>query len=309
MSRQSELGAFLQAQRARLRPRDVGLVPDTVRRRVPGMRREEVARLAGVSTDYYTRLEQGRRASASEPVLNAVARALRLDDTGRRHLIDLARPAPARPPTGTEKAQRVRWTIRQLIEFWKDQPVMLLGRRMDVLATNTLARALIFDFSTLPAAERNYIRWVLLHPHARELFRDWEAVAAGMVAVLRMEAGRFPDDQGISGLACELAVKSREFPGWWADQRVMVHTHGTERFRHQLAGDLELEWQKLLLPGDEDQKICVYFAVPGSPAAEKLALLASWNASATRRTDANASIPAPSIAKTMPSPRPSPEDR
>lgn len=306
---QSELGAFLQAQRARLLPRDVGLVPDAVRRRVPGLRREEVARLAGVSTDYYTRLEQGRKVSASESVLNAVARALRLDDTSRQHLLDLARPASARPASGTQKAQRVRWSTQQLIESWKDQPAMLIGRCRDVLATNALARALIFDFSTLPVAERNYIRWVLLHPHARELFRDWEVVAADMVAALRMEAGRYPNDQGISGLVGELAVKSKEFPGWWADQRVLAHTHGTKGFHHQLVGDLELEWQCLVLPGDEDQTIFVEFAAPGSPAAEKLALLASWNAPATRSPDMNAGVAAPSIAKTMARLRPSPEDR
>jgi hypothetical protein len=207
------------------------------------------------------------------------------------------------------KVQRVRWSARQLIESWTGQPAMLSGRRRDVLATNALARALIFDFSTLPVAERNYIRWVLLHPHARELFRDWEAVAAMMVAVLRMEAGRFPNDRGISDLVGELAVKSKEFPRWWADQRVVARTHGTERFRHQLVGDLELEWQRLVLPGDEDQMIFVWFAAPGSPAAEKLALLASWNAPATRSPDTNAGVPAPSIAKTMASPRPSPEDR
>ena len=309
MTRQSELGAFLQARRAGLRPRDVGLLPDAVRRRVPGLRREEVARLAGVSTDYYTRLEQGRKASASEPVLNAVARALRLDDTGRQHLLDLARPALARPTSGTEKAQRVRWTTQQLIESWTDQPATLLRRRMDVLATNALARALIFDFSTLPAAERNYTRWVLLHPHARELFRDWEVIAAEMVAVLRMEAGRFPNDRGISDLIGELAVKSKDFPGWWADQRVLAHCHGTKRFHHQLVGDLDLEFQGLVLLGDEDQTIFVYFAAPGSPAAEKLALLASWIAPPTRRPDTNAGVPAPSIAKTISSPRPSPKDR
>ncbi|HEY1822426.1 MAG TPA: helix-turn-helix transcriptional regulator [Trebonia sp.] len=282
MSRQSELGAFLRAQRARLRPRDVGLVPDAVPRRVPGLRREEVARLAGVSTDYYTRLEQGRKVSASESVLNAVARALRLDDTGRQHLLDLARPASAQPASRTAGVQRVRWSAQQLIESWTDQPAMLTGRRRDVLAVNALARALIFDFSALPVAERNYTRWVLLDPHARALYRDWEDVASAMVAVLRMEAGRFPNDKGITDLVGELAVKSPEFPGWWADQRVLAHTHGTKRFRHQLVGDLELEWQGLVLPGDEDQTIFVYFAPPGSPAAEKLALLASWNAPARR---------------------------
>jgi transcriptional regulator with XRE-family HTH domain len=278
MARHSELGAFLRAQRARLRPGDVGLAPDAVARRVPGLRREEVARLAGVSTDYYTRLEQGRKVSASESVLNAVARALCLDETGREHLFDLARPPAAPPERETARAQRARWSTVQLIESWTDQPAMILGRRRDVLGINALARALIFDFTALPVAERNYIRWILLDPAARELYRDWETVASEMVGILRMDAGRFPDDRGVSDLVGELAVKSREFPGWWADQRVVAHTHGVKRFRHQLVGDLELQWQGLILPGDEDQRILVYFAVPGSPSAEKLSLLASWNA-------------------------------
>jgi transcriptional regulator with XRE-family HTH domain len=278
MARHSELGAFLRAQRARLRPGDVGLAPDAVARRVPGLRREEVARLAGVSTDYYTRLEQGRKVSASESVLNAVARALCLDETGREHLFDLAHPPAAPPERETARAQRARWSTVQLIESWTDQPAMILGRRRDVLGINALARALIFDFTALPVAERNYIRWILLDPAARELYRDWETVASEMVGILRMDAGRFPDDRGVSDLVGELAVKSREFPGWWADQRVVAHTHGVKRFRHQLVGDLELQWQGLILPGDEDQRILVYFAVPGSPSAEKLSLLASWNA-------------------------------
>ncbi|HEX6448457.1 MAG TPA: helix-turn-helix transcriptional regulator [Trebonia sp.] len=305
MARQNELGAFLRAQRSRLRPRDVGLVPDTVARRVPGLRREEVARLAGVSTDYYTRLEQGRKVGASESVLNAVARALRLDETGRQHLFDLARPPAAQPTSGTARAQRPRWSTVQLIESWTQQPVMVLGRRRDVLAANALARALIFDFTTLPVAERNYIRWILLHPHARELYRDWEVVASEMVGILRMEAGRLPDDRGISDLVGELAVKSKEFPDWWAGQRVDAHTHGAKRFRHEVVGDLELEWQGLVLPGDEDQTIYVYFAVPGSPAAEKLGLLASWNAPSPSPAETTTSSP----AETTTRPHPSPKDR
>lgn len=278
MTQQSELSAFLNAQRARLRPDDVGLVPDAVPRRVPGLRREEVAHLAGVSTDYYTRLEQGRKLSPSDSVLNAIARALLLDETGREHLFDLARPPAPRRLRGSDRVQRVRASTRQLIESWADQPALLVGRRREVLAANALARSLIFDFRTLPQAERNYIRWVLLHPDARTLYRDWAEVASTMVAVLRMEAGRFPNDRGISDLVGELAVKSEEFPAWWADHRVQAHTHGTKRFRHPIVGDLELDWQGLVLPGDEDQTIFIYFAPPGSPAADKLALLASWTA-------------------------------
>ncbi|MCS5732295.1 helix-turn-helix transcriptional regulator [Herbiconiux daphne] len=280
MIERSELGAFLQAQRARLRPADVGLAPDQVPRRVPGLRREEVARLAGLSTDYYTRLEQGRKDSPSEGVLNAIARALHLDEIGRQHLLDLARPVGSVTAPRTPPAQRVRASTRQLMESWADQPALLLGRRLDVLATNALGRALLFDFGTLPPAERNYLRWLMLHPHARVLYRDWESVASEMVAALRREAGRHPDDPSIIDLVGELVVRSEEFAGWWADQRVTAHTHGVKRFHHELVGDLELDWQGLALPGDEDQTIYVYHAPPGSPAAEKLGLLGSWIGSA-----------------------------
>jgi MmyB-like transcription regulator ligand binding domain len=152
---------------------------------------------------------------------------------------------------------------------------MITRRARDVLAADALARALFYDFGSLPAAERNYTRWVLLHPDARELFRDWDVVVAEAVAALRLEAGRYPNDRAISDLVGELAGKSREFPGWWADQRVLAHTYGTKRFRHQVVGDLELQWQGLVLSGEEDQTIFVYFAAPSSPAAEKLAMLAS----------------------------------
>ncbi|SMH44020.1 Transcriptional regulator, contains XRE-family HTH domain [Rathayibacter oskolensis] len=272
----SELSAFLQAQRARLRPADVGLVPDVVPRRVPGLRREEVAHLAGLSTDYYTRLEQGRKDSPSDAVLNAIARALLLDETGRRHLLDLARPAALAGPARVLPVQRVRASTRQLMESWSDQPALLLGRRLDVLGTNALGRALLFDFGSLPVGERNYLRWLILHPRARTLYRDWETVASEMVAALRLDAGRHPDDRGILDLVGELAVQSEEFATWWADQRVTAHTHGVKRFHHDVVGDVELNWQGLALPGDEDQTIYVYHAPPGSPAAEKLGLLGSW---------------------------------
>ncbi|MCS4277451.1 transcriptional regulator with XRE-family HTH domain [Mycetocola sp. BIGb0189] len=302
MTASQELSTFLRAQRSRLRPEDVGLIPDAVPRRVPGLRREEVARLAGVSTDYYTRLEQGRKSGPSESVLNAVARALNLDSTARRHLFHLARPESLRAPGQVREVQRVRWETQRLIDSWADQPALVLGRRTDVLATNALGRALLFDFDSIPAAQRNYTRWMLLDPQARAVMRDWETVASEMVAVLRVEAGRFPEDRGISDLVGELTVRSAEFSGWWADQKVLAHTHGTKRFRHPIAGDLELSWQGLALPGDDDQTIFVYFADPDSPSAERLALLASWYAE-----ERDARRPA-ALRRTLATPVPSPED-
>ncbi|GAA1713014.1 helix-turn-helix transcriptional regulator [Kribbella yunnanensis] len=278
MAPSTELAAFLKAQRARLRPEDVGLVSDTVPRRVPGLRREEVARLAGVSTDYYTRLEQGRKASPSDSVINAVARALLMDKAGRQHLYDLCRPVLERP-THAPSVQRVRRPAQLLLDSLADQPALVVGRGTEVLAINALGRALLADFEAMPAIQRNYTRWMLLDPQARILFRDWPVRAAEMVASLRMEAGRHPDDQGISNLVGELMVNSREFSAWWADQRVIVHNHGIKSLHHPLVGDLDLHWQNLIMAGDDQQNLVVYFAEPESSAAESLKLLASWSAS------------------------------
>jgi len=279
MTRESDIGAFLRAQRARLRPEDAGVVPDAVPRRVPGLRREEVARLAGVSTDYYTRLEQGRRITPSDGVVDAIARALRLDDAGRQHLFDLIRPRAGR----RADVRPVRWSVQQLIDSWGDQAAIILGPGSDVLAGNALSRALLKDFAAVPFAERNYARWVLLDDRARTLYTDWAVVGSEVVASLRMQAGRHPHDRRIHDLVQELTIKSADFRTWWADQRVRLYTHGTKRFRHPVVGDLELQWQALAIPGDEDQTIYTYFAEPGTAAAQALRLLASWSAPVTQR--------------------------
>lgn len=272
----SEISAFLRGQRARLRPQDVGLPPGGPHRRVPGLRREEVAQLAGVSTDYYVRLEQGRGITPSESVLTAIADALRLDDTGRAYLFDLVRPKRTRQQG--RAAQRVRSGVQRLLDAWTDQPAFLIGRRTDVLATNALGRALLVDFDAMPVRERNYTRWILLDPAARSLYRDWSRVASEMVAILRVDAGRYPDDPRTTDLVGELTMKSEHFSQWWADHRVMTYTYGTKRFRHPVVGDLELDYEGLVVPGEDDQRIFVYSAAPGSASAEALALLASWAA-------------------------------
>ncbi|MBT2501700.1 helix-turn-helix transcriptional regulator [Curtobacterium sp. ISL-83] len=279
VSPHAELSAFLRAQRERLRPEDVGLVPDAVPRRVPGLRREEVARLAGVSTDYYTRLEQGRKFTPSDGVVNAIARALRMDDAAREHLFDLIRLPTA--SDGAPPVQRVRWANQQLIDSWTAHAALITGRGHAVLATNALARALLTDFNAMPTQHRNYIRWLILDPAAAPLFADWETVASEMVAALRLDAGKHPDDRGILDLVGELAVKSEQFRTWWADQRVVSSSYGVKRFQHPVVGDLELNWQGLALPGDEDQTIFIYFPEPNTRGADALALLASWSAAPT----------------------------
>ncbi|GAA2362797.1 helix-turn-helix transcriptional regulator [Streptomyces cuspidosporus] len=276
------LGDFLRSRRARIRPEQVGLVSHG-RRRVPGLRREEVAQLAGVSVDYYVRLEQGRGTNVSDAVLDAVARVLRLTDTEAAHLRDLVRPkrdrgrgrgAGAREGTG----RTVRAGVRTLMETMTGTPAFVLGRRMDVLAWNALADA-VSGFSAMPEGERNAARHTFLDPAAREFYTDWPAVAAETVAYLRLDAGRHPDDPLMASLIGELAMKNETFRRLWADHPVKEKTHGVKRMRHPVVGDLELGYETLALPGAPDQLLVAYTAALGTAAAEKLAVLSSWAAS------------------------------
>jgi transcriptional regulator with XRE-family HTH domain len=277
MAGAGDLGEYLKAMRARTRPQDVGLPPASVNRRVPGLRREELAQLAGVSVDYRTRLEQGRHKHPSHSVLEAVATALGLDDAERAHLVNLARDGvAARPRT---RVQRVRPEMLDLLDSLTDQPAFIIGRRTDVLASNALARALIADWYAMPARERNYIRWMILAREPRTLYPDWATVAAEAVGTLRLDAGRYPDDPATRELVGELAMKSDEFRRWWADHRVVERSHGTKRMRHPVVGELEIRYEAMNLPGDPDQTLFVYTARPGSPSYDAMRLLSSWLAS------------------------------
>jgi transcriptional regulator with XRE-family HTH domain len=277
MDRSSELADFLRSRRARLTPDRAGLPADVRTRRVPGLRRDEVARLAGVSTEYYTRLEQGRAGNPSPEVLEALARALQLDAAEREHLTDLlARSTPARrAPTSP---QRVRPGLHLMLHTLDRVPAFILGRRTDVLATNRLARAILTDFEALPAPRRNLVRYYLLDPEARERVGDWERIAAETVAMLRLEAGRYPDDRRLADLVGELTLRSPEFTTWWNDHRVLRRTHGTKHYHHPLVGDVHFSYESFQAPGDTDQTLCVYNAEPNSPTAEALQLLNSWTA-------------------------------
>lgn len=275
MEKRAELKEFLSSRRARLQPEDVGLRPFGARRRVPGLRREELAQLAGVSVDYYVRLEQGRTSNVSDEVLSAVARALRLDDDERVYLRNLARPRrtrPRRPP-----AERVRPGVHRLIETAADVPVYLIGRRGDVLAWNDLARAVFVDFAAMPPRERNWARMIFLDEGVQAIFEDWRAKARETVAYLRMMAGRYPDDPDLNELIGELSVKSGFFRKLWADHEVRDKTHGRKVLRHPLVGRLALDYETLRLP-DSDQVLITYTAEPGSESETSLRLLASWQA-------------------------------
>ncbi|MFF8911188.1 helix-turn-helix transcriptional regulator [Streptomyces olivaceoviridis] len=284
MDRNAELADFLRSRRSRLRPEDAGLPPGVSAgtRRVPGLRREEVALLAGVSTDYYTRLEQGRHPHVSDTVLDAVARALHLDGVERDYLHDLAR-TPAGPRRGAARTAapvpRVRAAVHQMLDVLGEvSPVLVVNHRRDILAANRLGKALITDFDALPARERNLARFVLLDPAAHELYDDWDDVAENLVAVLRRAAGSHPDDRLLNEMIGEFCVKVPQFGAWWDSHRVRQCDHGEQRFHHPLVGDLTVHHETLALLGEPDQEICLYTAEPASASAEALRLLASWTA-------------------------------
>ncbi|MFJ1548393.1 helix-turn-helix transcriptional regulator [Streptomyces sp. NPDC088246] len=270
-----DLGDFLRSRRARIQPEDVGLNAYGGRRRVPGLRREEVAQLAGVSVDYYIRLEQGRGPSVSNAVLDAIARVLQLDETEHTYLRTVARPGPrASTPPAT---QRVRPGLRLLLDTLGGAPAFILGRRMDVLAWNALGDAVV-GYSRMPPAELNIPRQVFLDPTTRELYPEWAAVAAETVAHLRLDAGLHPNDKQLATLVGELSMKSEDFRRLWADHQVKAKTYGVKRIDHPVAGELTLPYETLGVPGDSGQSLVVYTPEPGSETAERIALLASWAA-------------------------------
>lgn len=269
-----ELADFLRRARSQVDPTRAGLPADDRVRRVPGLRREEVALLAGVSTDYYTRLEQGRRITPSRGVLDAVAAALDLDAAGRAHLEHLV-GAPGGPRRRTPVVQRVRPGLHQLLDALEGQPAMILGRRADVLASNRLARALFTDWEALPATERNYARWMFLGD-ARELFVDWEVQARAAVESLRLDLGHDPDDRATTDLVAELTERSADFRTWWSQHRVYQRTHGVKRLRHPVAGELSVAYETFTMPGDPDQSLFVYTTEPGTSSRQALQLLAGW---------------------------------
>jgi transcriptional regulator with XRE-family HTH domain len=276
-----ELADFLRRARAARDPQTTGLPTDGRVRRVAGLRREEVAMLAGVSTDYYTRLEQGRRIVPSAQVVDAIASALDLDATGRTHLRNLI-GAPRAPRPRARPVQRVRPGLYQLLDSLDSQPALVLGRRTDVLATNRLARALFTDFDQLPRRERNYARWMLLSVEARNLFVDWEQQARNAVESLRFDAGNAPDDPEAQKLVGELSLASAEFRQWWSEHHVHQRTFGAKRLHHPVVGDLTVDFEALTFPGDAEQTLYVYSTAPDSSSRAALALLASWSQPSVR---------------------------
>ncbi|MEU0404233.1 helix-turn-helix transcriptional regulator [Streptomyces sp. NPDC006197] len=278
MDLSSELSEFLRSRRARLKPQDVGLPEFGRHRRVPGLRREELAQLAGVSVAYYTRLEQGNGRNVSMEVLDSIARALRLSDTERAHLTHLAKPTvKKRQRAAIARPQRIRPGLQHLLDAMDGLPAFVLGRRGDILAWNRMARALMGDFAAWEPAERNMARMIFLDPNARDLYVDWECKAVEVVSALRLYAGCYPDDKELLSLVGELSVRSEEFRSLWAAHTVTDKGHGTKRIRHPLVGEMTLSYESLKVAGDDpDLMVITYHAEPGTPSADALRLLAQW---------------------------------
>ncbi|MDQ0585671.1 helix-turn-helix domain-containing protein [Streptomyces rishiriensis] len=271
----NELGEFLKKRRAQLSPRTVGLPATGRPRRVEGLRREEVAQLASISTDYYTRLEQGRM-QASAPVLDTIARVLHLDDDERGYLFQLAGRTTGR--TRRRGVQKVQPPLQRVLEDLTTVPAMIQGRRGDILAWNALAAALVTDFSRVPEKHRNYPRLLFVDPAVRRLYADWQTAAQVTVAQLRMEAAKYPEDPRLIALVGELSMRDQQFAQWWGDHRVAARTVGTKTLLHPVMGEVTLDCDTLTASTDPDQYMTVWTAAPGSPAHDQLRILASWAA-------------------------------
>jgi hypothetical protein len=287
----SDTRDFLATRRARITPEQAGLLPGGGRRRVPGLRREEVAVLAGVSTEWYTRLEKGHIAGVSEDVLEAVARALQLDEAERTYLFDLARAAikPARTPqrrSRTHVQPRVQW----MLDSMTGSAAFVANGRLDIVAANSLGRALHSPLFETPRRPANFARFQFLDTRARDFYPDWEGAANITVALLRAEAGRHPGDAQLRELVGELSTVSEEFRTRWAAHNVRIHHNGAKQFRHPVVGTLDLGYHTLDLPTEDHRglRLTIYTAEPGTPSEDALKLLASWAA-----TNADVAAPVP----------------
>jgi len=283
MTNSDDVRKFLTSRRARLTPEEALLPAYGGTRRVAGLRREEVAMLAGLSVDYYIRLERGNLSGASDSVLEALARALQLDDAETAHLFDLARAATSAPRVRRKRSPlTVRPSVQRVIDAITTAPAWVRNDRGDVLAANELGRALYQEMMAEPVTPPNSARFTFLNPKAREFFRDWERSADDIVAVLRSTAGRNPYDKDLSDLIGELSTRSEEFRVRWARHDVKYHRAGRKRLHHPVVGDLDLTYEAMELPADPGLRINIYTAEPGTPSEDALKVLASW--AATQRT-------------------------
>jgi transcriptional regulator with XRE-family HTH domain len=271
-----EVREFLATRRAKITPQQAGVPLYGTKRRVPGLRREEVALLAGVSTDYYTRLEKGNLTGVSDSVLDAIARALQLDDVERAHLFDLARAtnaSPARAPRRRTLPQQVRPSVQRILDTMTGSAAFVRNGRLDILSANQLAYALYSPVFADPARPVNLARFIFLDRRAPEFYADWDGIANAAVGSLRAEAGRNPYDRPLSDLVGELSMRSEEFRIRWAAHNVRYYRSGVQPFRHPLVGDLTLSYDALELAADPGLTIIAYTAEAGSSTQDALCSL------------------------------------
>jgi transcriptional regulator with XRE-family HTH domain len=280
-----EVKAFLSSRRAKITPEQAGLTSYSRNRRVPGLRRSEVADLAGVSVEYYAQLERGNLAGASDSVLDALARALHLDEAEQAHLADLARAAgPATRIRRKHPVHQVRPSVARILELMTEIPAFVGNGRGDVRAANPLAQALYAPMFDDPARPANHARFAFLNPRARDFWRDWDRIASDTVAMMRTESGRDPYDKALTDLVGELSTRSEDFRIRWATHDVRLHRTGIKQFHHPVIGDLDLHFETMQLTADPGLAMTLLSAPAGSAADDALRLLASW--AATRQPDA-----------------------
>lgn len=279
MDNRDDVREFLSSRRAKITPEQAGLPMTSGNRRVPGMRRAEVATLAGVSIEYYVRLERGNLAGVSESVLEAVARALQLDDAESAHLFDLARAAGTTARRRRPARQKVRPSVQYVLDAITDAPAFVRNGRRDIIAANRLGYALYSEMYISPVRPANNARFIFLEEErARRFYPDWELAANNVVAVLRTAAGRDPFDRALTDLVGELSTRSEQFRTRWAAHNVRHHTTGTKHFNHPIVGEIHLLFEASDLSADPGLSLVIYAAEPGSASADALRLLASWAA-------------------------------
>ena len=284
----AEIQTFLTTRRARISPEQAGLPAyGGERRRVSGLRRNEVALLAGISSQYYTKLERGNAAGVSDSIIDGIARALQLDEAERTHLVDLIRAAGTTRAPRRTAPQGVRATVQRVLDSMIGTPALVLNARLDIVTANELGYALSRRSTPTRSRPANNARFVFLDPHATEFFREWDKVADDTVALLRAEAGRNAYDRRLFDLIGELSTRSDDFRRRWAAHDVQIHTTGIKLIHHPVVGDLDLPYESFPLTHDLTQSLLTYTAEPGSPTQDALTLLASWAASTAHRSNAS----------------------
>jgi transcriptional regulator with XRE-family HTH domain len=283
-----EIQTFLTTRRARISPEQAGLPAyGEERRRVSGLRRDEVALLAGISSQYYTKLERGNATGISEGVIDGIARALQLDEAERTHFVDLIRAAGTTRAPRRAGPERVRPTVQRVLDSMIGTPALVLNARLDIVTANELGYALFSPLYADPVRPVNNARFVFLDTHATEFFRDWDKVANDTVAILHAEAGRHPYDRRLFDLIGELSTRSDDFRRRWAAHDVQIHTTGIKLIHHPGVGDLDLSYESFPLAADLSQSLLTYTADPGSPTQDALTLLATWAASTMHHSNAS----------------------